>query len=75
MIEPFISLDTHADSLSPETVAFLENFRSVFDKPGATMTYERDQEIEYDDIVADLKLLRGLFGEPQERRHDLVVSA
>jgi methanobactin biosynthesis cassette protein MbnB len=75
LIEPFISLDTHAEALAPDTMAFLENFRSVFDKPGATMTYERDDQIEYDDIVADLKLLRNLFGQPQERRHDLAVSA
>jgi methanobactin biosynthesis cassette protein MbnB len=75
IVEPFIALDTHANSLSPETLAFLRDFRSVFDKPGATMTYERDQEIEFEDIVADLKLLRNLFGESQERRHDLVVTA
>jgi uncharacterized protein (UPF0276 family) len=75
MIEPFILLDTHSTALSSDTLAFLEKYRSVFDKPGATMTYERDDRIEYDDIVADLKLLRNLFGEPQERRHDLVISA
>jgi len=39
------------------------------------MTYERDDQIEFDDIVADLKLLRNLFGEPEERRHDLALSA
>lgn len=42
LIEPFISLDTHAEALAPDTLAFLEKFRSVFDKLGATMTYERE---------------------------------
>ena len=75
MIEPFISLDTHAEALAPDTLAFLQNFRSVFDKPGATMTYERDDQIEFDDIVVDLKALRDLFGQPEERRHDLALTA
>ncbi|MGZ9410114.1 MAG: methanobactin biosynthesis protein MbnB [Methylocystis sp.] len=75
LVEPFISLDTHAEALAPDTLAFLRDFRSVFDKPGATMTYERDDRIEFDDIVADLKLLRDLFGQPEERRHDLALSA
>jgi uncharacterized protein (UPF0276 family) len=75
LVEPFISLDTHAEALAPDTLAFLRDFRSVFDKPGATMTYERDDRIEFEDVVADLKLLRDLFGQPEERRHDLALSA
>ncbi len=62
ILEPKIVLDTHDVELAPDTLAFLERYKNRFDKPGATMTYERDENIEYDDIVADLRKLRAIFG-------------
>ena len=61
MIEPYVRLDTHAEALAPDTIEFLSSRRNLFDKEGATMTYERDNEIHYDDIVADLARLRAIF--------------
>jgi uncharacterized protein len=76
LIEPHIALDTHAEALAADTLRFLRDYRSVFDKPGATITYERDDEIEVDAIVEDLKELREIFGEPMEgRENELVLSA
>lgn len=75
LIEPYISLDTHAEALAPDTLAFLRDYRSFFDKPNATMTYERDDQIEFDAIVADLRQLRNLFGEPKGSHDEPVVSA
>lgn len=76
LIEPHIALDTHAEALAADTLRFLGDFRSVFDKPGATITYERDDEIEFDAIVEDLKKLRSIFKEPVEGcENDLVLSA
>jgi uncharacterized protein len=61
MIEPYLRMDTHAEELSPETLEFLISRKDLFDKEGATLTYERDGEIEYDSIVADLTRLRAIF--------------
>jgi methanobactin biosynthesis cassette protein MbnB len=75
LIEPYISLDTHAEELAPDTMAFLKDYRSLFDTPNATMTYERDDQIEFDAIVADLKQLRNVFGEPKGNHDELVLAA
>jgi len=61
ILEPKLVLDTHDGPLAEDTLAFLESYRHVFDKPGATMTYERDENIEYDSIAADLTALRQVF--------------
>lgn len=61
MIEPYVRMDTHGEALAPDTIEFLSSRRELFDKEGATMTYERDNEINYDDIVADLSRLRAIF--------------
>jgi hypothetical protein len=66
MIEPYVRVDTHAEALSPDTVEFLTSRKDLFDKEGATMTYERDNEIHYDDIVADLTRLRAIFPKQQQ---------
>lgn len=73
-IEPHVTIDTHDQELSPETLAFLESGRSLFEKPGATMTYERDGNIEYDSIVADLDRLRQVFLKPEEEHHASAVG-
>src|SRR5262245_33548996 len=46
-IEPHIIVDTHDRELSLETVKCLESCRQYIEKPGATVTYERDLNIEY----------------------------
>lgn len=76
LIEPYIALDTHAEALAADTLSFLRDYRSIFDKSGATITYERDDEIEFDAIVEDLKEIRKIFAEPMEgHRNELVLSA
>jgi uncharacterized protein len=76
LIEPYIALDTHAEALAADTLRFLRDYHSVFDKPEATITYERDDEIEFDAIIEDLIELRSIFGEPTEgRKNELVFSA
>lgn len=69
ILDPKIVLDTHDGPLADDTLAFLERYKDRFDKPGATMTYERDVNIEYDAIVADLRKLRALFGNSTEVKH------
>jgi len=61
MIEPYVRMDTHGEALAPDTIEFLSSRKDLFDKEGATITYERDNEINYDDIVADLIRLRAIF--------------
>jgi uncharacterized protein len=63
MIEPYVRMDTHGEALAPDTIEFLSSRKDLFDKEGATITYERDNEINYDDIVADLIRLRAIFPE------------
>jgi uncharacterized protein len=65
MIEPYVRMDTHANQMASDTLDYLSSRRHLFDKIGATMTYERDSEIDYDDIVADLVRLRAIFPEKQ----------
>lgn len=66
ILSPAITLDTHDRPLAADTLAFLEDYRDRFDKPGATITYERDDNIEYESIVRDLDTLRALFNETRE---------
>lgn len=61
ILQPHLVLDTHDRALSEATMAFLESRRGLFDKPGATMTYERDDNFDEADIAADLDRLRALF--------------
>ena len=67
---PHIIHDSHAEELSEKTLSFLRGRRHIFDKPGATMTYERDGNIEYDAIVADLERLREIFNNGEKERRD-----
>jgi uncharacterized protein len=61
MIEPYVRMDTHANELAPDTLEYLSSRKHLFDKTGATITYERDNEIDYGDIVTDLIRLRTIF--------------
>ncbi|MBN2700835.1 MAG: methanobactin biosynthesis cassette protein MbnB [Methylothermaceae bacterium] len=65
---PKILLDTHDRTLSPETLDFLKCYRKRFDQPQATMTYERDDNIDYEEIVSDLESLRRIFEEENHAR-------
>lgn len=64
MLEPHIVLDTHSTPLSRETLDFIRRYQSLFDSPAATLTYERDDNIEYEAVAADLDQLRTLFDHP-----------
>jgi uncharacterized protein len=62
LAEPYLLRDTHDEQLSTDTIAYLKSRRALFDRsPEATMTYERDDEIDFDSVVADITLLRELF--------------
>ncbi|KAF2988753.1 methanobactin biosynthesis cassette protein MbnB [Methylocystis sp. MJC1] len=74
-IEPNVIVDTHDRELAPDTIAFLTDMRDVFDKPGATITYERDFEIDYDSISRDLQRLHDIFPRTQEKAHDMLVTS
>ncbi|BBU64224.1 hypothetical protein MSC49_41590 (plasmid) [Methylosinus sp. C49] len=67
---PHIVHDSHAEELAEDTLAFLRGRRHIFDKPDATITYERDGNIEYDSIIADLRRLREIFTSGTEERQD-----
>lgn len=73
-IEPHVTCDTHDGPMAPDTIAFLERRRALFDKPGATMTYERDTNIEYDSIVADLRIMRNIFSPAGEEAYDSRIA-
>lgn len=73
--EPFIRIDSHAEALAPDTLAYLTSRRALFDKPNATLTYERDDDIEYDAIVADLTVLRDIFSRTNTNVDDSLVTA
>lgn len=74
IIEPHITLDTHDGTMAEDTIAFLKSKATQFDKPGATMTYERDINLDYESIVDDLQRLRRIFSGPEERNRDAVAS-
>lgn len=73
-IEPNVIVDTHDREMAPDTLEFLSSMRTSFDKPGATITYERDFEIDYDSISADLRRLREIFSNSQEETHESLVT-
>jgi uncharacterized protein len=73
-VAPHITIDTHDRELASDTLEFLETRRTLFDKPGATITYERDFEIEYDSISADLKRLREIFPSTEEESHEPAIA-
>jgi uncharacterized protein len=60
-IEPHIIVDLHDSEFSRETITFLESCRQHCEKPGATITYERDTNIEHESISVDLDNLRRIF--------------
>jgi hypothetical protein len=60
-IEPHITVDGHDQEMASDTLGFLKTYRRKFDKPGATITYERDFNIDYDPVSDDLKKLRDIF--------------
>ncbi len=73
-IEPRVIIDSHDRELAPDTLEFLSSMRTSFDKPGATITYERDFEIDYDSISADLQRLREIFPLTKEETHESLIS-
>jgi methanobactin biosynthesis cassette protein MbnB len=75
LTKPYICLDTHAEELTEDTCGFLASRRMLFDKPGATLTYERDDNIEYDSIVADLRRLRDIFVPIEEISQNAFIPA
>ncbi|MBU3890429.1 methanobactin biosynthesis cassette protein MbnB [Methylosinus sporium] len=71
---PHVTVDAHDREMAPDTIEFLTSMRSSFDKPGATMTYERDYNIEYDSISVDLQRLREIFSNTPEPDHASLVT-
>ena len=73
-IEPNVIVDSHDREMAPDTLQFLSAMRTSFDKPGATITYERDFEIDYVSISADLRRLRDIFPSTEEGAHEFFVA-
>jgi hypothetical protein len=69
-IEPRIKADSHDRELADDTLEFLNRMRKSFDKPGATITLERDFDIEYDSLSVDLQRLRSIFPMTEESVHE-----
>lgn len=67
IIDTQVTLDSHDSALENDTLTFLQRHQSQFDKPGATLTYERDTNLDYDAIVTDLRALRAIFAMPIEQ--------
>lgn len=63
VLEPKLILDTHDSELADDTLAYLRQWRTRFDKPGATLTYERDNNLDEASIARDLRRLRAVFCE------------
>lgn len=61
ILAPHLSVDTHDEPLSDLTVSFIKQYRSYLDKPGATLTYERDDHFDTQEIQTDLNRLRSIF--------------
>jgi methanobactin biosynthesis cassette protein MbnB len=68
-IEPRVKVDSHDREMADDTLDFLSRMRRSFDKPGATITYERDFEIDYESISVDLQRLRDIFPSAGEELH------
>lgn len=73
-IEERVKVDSHDRGLSADSLDFLRKMRSSFDKPGATLTYERDFEIDYESISADLHRLREIFPREREKANGSLVG-
>lgn len=73
IIEPHIVVDTHDGNLAEDTIDFLQRRRLAFDKAGATMTYERDVNIDYDS--SPICIAQSFFAEPKRRDMNLVSLA
>jgi len=73
-IEPLVKVDSHDRELAEDTLDFLRRMRTSFDKPGATITYERDFEIDYDSISNDLRRLREIFPLTMENADESLVA-
>ena len=63
VLEPKLILDTHDSELADDTLDYLRQWRTRFDKPGATLTYERDNNLDEASIARDLRCLRAVFCE------------
>lgn len=61
LCDPRVTLDTHDRAMADDTRAFLRQCGVAFDKPGATITYERDADIEFEPIATEVQVLRGMF--------------
>jgi methanobactin biosynthesis cassette protein MbnB len=66
-IDEGVTVDTHDRALALDTLDSLRRHRDVLDKPGATITYERDENIDIDGVRADLLALRAIF--PRGQAH------
>lgn len=73
-IERRIMVDSHDREMAADTIEFLRSRRADFDKPGATITYERDFEIEYESIIVDLQRLRDIFPNAEEKADEPLVA-
>jgi uncharacterized protein len=73
ILDPEITLDTHDQALASDVLSFLTHYQDDFDKPGATLTYERDDNLDYDAIVQDLDALRKVFA-PMGESTDVVLQ-
>ncbi|MFC4158566.1 methanobactin biosynthesis protein MbnB [Chitinimonas lacunae] len=60
-IDERVAVDSHDRALAADTLAFLAQARGQLDKPGATLTYERDDQIDYESVAEDLARLRQCF--------------
>ncbi|GGB46856.1 hypothetical protein GCM10011505_29970 [Tistrella bauzanensis] len=59
--QPAITLDTHDQALADDTRAALATCRDLGPPPDATITYERDDDIDEERIATDLDMLRAIF--------------
>ncbi|MBB5018603.1 hypothetical protein HNQ59_001894 [Chitinivorax tropicus] len=58
-----VTVDSHDGLMAADTLAGLRAYRDLMDKPGATLTYERDENIHYDSVLEDLLKLREIYAE------------
>lgn len=59
--QPPIVLDTHDRALAADTRAALALCRALVTDPEATITYERDDDLDEDRIIADIDTLRAVM--------------
>lgn len=73
-LDPQVIVNSHDREMAPDTLEFLRSMRAAFDKPGSTITYERDFEIEYDSIAIDLERLREIFPQAEDTTNESLVA-